>query len=118
MFEEELEDKVEDLRCDLLDIEIKLGDALRTAFSQFDSRLKVVKDSMKEKTGTFFEETGLEANDFSSKIKTSGMELSESLKNHFELLDDEKAEEETEAKKADLGEELFEFLVYTDKEEV
>ena len=118
MFEEELEDKVEDLRCDLLDIEIKLGDALRTAFSQFDSRLKVVKDSMKEKTGTFFEETGLEANDFSSKIKASGMELSESLKNHFKLLDDEKAEEETEAKKADLGEELFEFLVYTDKEEV
>ena len=118
MFEEELEDKVEDLRCDLLDIEIKLGDALRTAFGQFDTRLKVVKDSMKEKTGTFFEETGLEANDFSSKIKTFGMELSESLKNHFELLDDEKAEEETEAKKADLGEELFEFLVYTDKEEV
>jgi len=31
--EEELEDKVEELRCSLLDIEIKLGDALRTAFS-------------------------------------------------------------------------------------
>ena len=31
-YEEALEDKVEELRCDLLDIEIKLGDALRTAF--------------------------------------------------------------------------------------
>jgi len=73
---------------------------------------------MKEKTLTFFEETTFEAMDFAGKIKASGIELSESLKNHFELLDDEKAEEETEAKKADLGEDLFEFLVYTDKDEV
>jgi hypothetical protein len=57
VFEEELEDKIEDLRCDLLDIEIKLGDALRTSFSQFESRLKQVKENMREKTGTFFEET-------------------------------------------------------------
>jgi hypothetical protein len=34
-YEEGLEDKVESLRCDLLDIEIKLGDALRTALGQF-----------------------------------------------------------------------------------
>jgi hypothetical protein len=48
------------------------------------------------------------------------MDLSESLKNIFDLLegDDVKAEEETEAKKADLGEDLFDFLVLNDKEEV
>jgi hypothetical protein len=118
VFEEELEDKVEDLRCDLLDIEIKLGDALRTAFSQFDTRLRAVKESMKVKTGEFFEETTLEANDFTSKIRASGIELSSSLRNYFDHCDEDKVEEETEAKKADIGDELFEFLVYTDPEEV
>jgi hypothetical protein len=32
MYEGDLEESVETLKCDLLDIEIKLGDALRTAF--------------------------------------------------------------------------------------
>lgn len=48
--EEFLEEKIEILRCDLLDIEIKLGDALRTAFSLFETRLKNVTAGMKEKT--------------------------------------------------------------------
>jgi len=35
--EEELLECADDLRKDLLDIEIKLGDGLRTAFNQFES---------------------------------------------------------------------------------
>jgi hypothetical protein len=62
----------------------------------------------------------VEAMDFAGKIKASGIELSESLQKHFETLndDDQKAEEETEAKKADLGDDLFDFLVLNAKEEV
>jgi len=97
-FEEELEDKVEDLRCDLLDIEIKLADALRTAFTQFDSRLKNTVSNMKEKTGEFAEATLEEAVLFAKNVKIHGIELHEQLKNHFDLLTDDKQEEEMEAK--------------------
>jgi len=61
MYEEELEDKVGFLKTDLLDIEIKLGDALRTAFGQFDTKVKAIKGKMQEVTGAFAEETVYEA---------------------------------------------------------
>lgn len=60
-YEEALEDKVEELRCDLLDIEIKLGDALRTAFGQFEVRLKNIKTKMQEETGQYAEQAVYEA---------------------------------------------------------
>ena len=49
-YEEGLEDKVESLKCDLLDIEIKLGDALRTALGQFQTRLTNLKARMVAET--------------------------------------------------------------------
>ena len=49
-YEEGLEDKVESLKCDLLDIEIKLGDALRTALGQFQTRLTNLKGRMVAET--------------------------------------------------------------------
>jgi len=46
---------------------------------------------MKEKTISFIEDTMEEATDFAKKIKNHGIEMSDQLKNHFELLaDDEK----------------------------
>jgi hypothetical protein len=54
-YEENLEFKVEELKCALLDIEIKLGDALRTAYGQFDTRLKTLKQKMTEETSVFSE---------------------------------------------------------------
>lgn len=45
-YEDGLEDKVEQLKTDLLDIEIKVGEALRTAFGQFESKLKNIKQKM------------------------------------------------------------------------
>lgn len=109
---------MEDLRCDLLDIEIKLGDALRTAFAQFETRLKNTVSNMREKTSEFAEATLEEAVDFAKKIKTHGIELHEQLKNHFDLLTDDKQEEEMEAKEADLGKVLLDFLVFEDREEI
>ena len=47
------------------------------------------------------------------------MDSHEALKNHFELItDDKQAEEETEVKMAEIGETLFKFLLYEDTEDV
>lgn len=45
---------VKGLKNDLLDIEVKLTDALNNAFKDFEARLKNLITSMKEKTGDFF----------------------------------------------------------------
>jgi len=73
---------------------------------------------MREKTSEFAEATLEEAVDFAKKIKTHGIELHEQLKNHFDLLTDDKQEEEMEAKEADLGKVLLDFLVFEDREEI
>ena len=52
-------DQVKILKCDLLDIEVKLTDALLIAFKDFETRLRTLITGMKERTGFFFEE-GLE----------------------------------------------------------
>lgn len=44
------------LKKDLLDIEVKLIDALNIAFKDFEARLRILITTMKERTGTFFEE--------------------------------------------------------------
>merc|ERR1712166_1221525 len=113
-----LEKRIEILRCDLLDIEIKLGDALRTAFGAFETRLKTVTVGMKEKTNAFIEETLEEATDFALKIKNHGLDLHDQLKNQFELLPDDKQEEESETKTAEYGEKLFSFLLYETREDI
>ena len=118
-YEEGLEDKVESLKCDLLDIEIKLGDALRTAFGQFETRLKNIKQKMVDESSSFAEDATFEAQVFARAIKVHGMDSHEALKNHFELItDDKQAEEETEVKMAEIGETLFKFLLYEDTEDV
>jgi len=89
-YEEDLEDKVEKLKTDLLDIEIKLGEALRTAYGQFESKLKNIKQKMVEVTGAFAEEAVSEAQTFARNVKQHGIDSSESLKNHFDLLPEER----------------------------
>ena len=102
-----------------MDIEIKLGDALRTAFGQFETRLKNLKSKMAEETSTFAEQAVTEAQIFARAIKVHGMDSHEALKNHFELItDDKQAEEETELKMVEIGETLFKFLLYEDTEDV
>ena len=75
---------------------------------------------MREKTTSFIEEAMEEATDFAKKIKTHGIEMSDQLKNHFDLLDgDEKRqEEELDAKKVEHGEVLLDFLFFEGREEV
>lgn len=46
------------------------------------------------------------------------MEMHEQLKNHFDLLPDDKQEEEAESKTAELGEVLFQFLLYEAREDI
>jgi hypothetical protein len=89
-YEENLEFKVEELKTALLDIEIKLGDALRTAYGQFETRLKALRQKMIEVTNEFSEQAVSEAQVFARAIKFHGMESHEALKNHFELITDDK----------------------------
>ena len=56
------------LKRDLLDVEVKLIDALNFSFKDFESRLKTLITSMKERTGIFFEESLEEVNEFSKKL--------------------------------------------------
>lgn len=51
-----LSQEVKILKKDLLDIEVKLIDALTISFKDFETRLRILITSMKERTGTFFEE--------------------------------------------------------------
>lgn len=67
----------------------------------------------------------MEAQLFSRAIKIHGLDSHEALTNHFALIEqekgadqDKKLEEEAELKKAEMGEVMFQFLLYEDTDDV
>jgi len=122
--------KIDELRDDLLDIEVKMQDALKTAFSQFESKLKAHVSDMVERTSQFLGiECSEEVVDFSGKIKLHCLEVFDALNIYDENLQADLAnnkitndqyDAEMEAKETELGVELFAFLKVdnTEREEV
>ena len=62
---------------------------------------------------------------FARAIKVHGLDSHEALTNHFALIEqekgvdqDKKLEEESELKKAEMGEVMFQFLLYEDTDDV
>jgi len=53
---------------------------------------------MREATGEFAEEAVYEAQVFAKAIKVHAMDSHEALKNHFDLVEDDKAQEEIDIK--------------------
>jgi len=109
---------VDSLKKDLLDIEVKLIDALNISFKDFETRLKTLIFACKERTGTFFEECMEEVLYFASKLKYHGLEKSDEITAYLEAVPEDKKELEIEAKENELGLELFNFLVLEGKEEI
>jgi len=105
------------LNKDLLDIEVTLTDALTIAFKDFESRLKTLVNSMKERTGVFFEESQEEVVQFAGKLRIQTLEKAEEVGAYLDAVPDEKKEQELDAKEEDLGKELFEFLVLETRED-
>lgn len=62
---------------------------------------------MGEETGTFVEMATYEAQSFAKNIKIHAMDSHEAIKNHFDLIEDEKAQEEIDLKTQEMGEILF-----------
>jgi hypothetical protein len=67
----------------------------------------------------------MEAQSFARAIKVHGLDSHEALTNHFALIEqekgadqDKKLEEEAELKKAEMGEVMFQFLLYEDTDDV
>lgn len=74
---------------------------------------------------TYAEDATLEAQQFARSIKIHGLDSHEALTNHFALIEqekgvdqDKKLEEEAELKKAEMGEVMFQFLLYEDTDDV
>jgi len=109
---------VKGLKNDLLDIEVKLTDALTIAFKDFESRLKTLISTMKERTGGFFEESIEEVVQFAGKLKVHGLEKAEEVGAYLDAVPDDKKEAEIDAKESELGIELFNFLVLESREDV
>jgi len=106
------------LKKDLLDIEVKLIDALTIAFKDFETRLRVLITSMKERTGDFFAEGIEEVQFFATKLKYHGLEKADEVITYLDTVPEEKKEAEIEAKENELGIELFNFLVLEIKEDI
>ena len=109
---------VKGLKNDLLDIEVKLTDALSIAFKDFEARLKTLIVTMKERTGVFFEESIEELLQFAAKLKSHGIEKAEEVTAYLDAVPDDKKEAEIDAKEQDLGTELFNFLVLESREDI
>jgi hypothetical protein len=80
------------LKNDLLDIEVKLTDALTIAFKDFESRLKNLINGMRERTSVFFEETIEEVVQFTQKLKYACLEKAEEVTAYLDAVPDEKKE--------------------------
>lgn len=106
------------LKKDLLDVEVKLTDALNNAFKDFESRLKTLISSMKERTTVFFEESIEEVVQFAVKLKHHGLEKAEEINAYLDAVPEDKKEAEIDAKESELGIELFNFLVLEVKEDI
>ena len=90
--------KVKQLKNDLLDIEVKLTDALNNAFKDFEARLKLLITTMKEKTGDFFGESQEEVLQFAGKLTIHGLEKADEVTAYLDAVPDEKKEQEIDAK--------------------
>jgi len=102
----------------LLNLEVKLTDALIIAFKDFEVRLKTMISDMKERTGVFFEEGLEEVVSFSAKVKLHGLEKADEIAAYIELVPEEKKDAELDSKEQELGKDLFEFIVLEGKEDV
>ena len=111
-------DQVKILKCDLLDIEVKLMDALMIAFKDFETRLRTLITGMKERTGFFFEEGLEEVVQFAQKLKIHGLEKAEEINAYLDAVPEDKKEAEIDNKESELGPELFAFLVLEVKEDI
>ena len=89
---------VKGLKNDLLDIEVKLTDALSVAFKDFEARLKALIVTMKERTGVFFEESIEELLQFAGKLKIHGIEKAEEVTAYLDAVPDDKKEAEIDSK--------------------
>jgi hypothetical protein len=97
--EREIKDSIELVKCDLLDIELKMQDALKGAYSTFASQLSKYVADMVEKTSTFLGEDCLgECQDFASKLKNHGMEQFEIQQNWMQNINPDNEEEELDNK--------------------
>jgi hypothetical protein len=68
------------LKCDLLDIELKMQDALRGAYTSFASQLSKHVTEIVERTSTFLGEDAMtECQDFASKLRQHGLEVFDNL---------------------------------------
>jgi len=68
--ERQIKEKIEIVKCDLLDIELKMQDALKGAYVTFASQLTKYVQDMVEKTSVFLGEECLgECQEFASKLR-------------------------------------------------
>ena len=81
---------VRGLKNDLLDIEVKLTDALTIAFKDFESRLKALINGMRERTGIFFEESIEEVVQFCSKLQFNCLEKADEVTAYLDAVPDDK----------------------------
>lgn len=113
-----LVENLKNLKKELLGIEVKLTDGLNNAFKDFETRLKALISSMRERTSNFFEESSEEVMLFAFKLKTAVVEKALEITAYLEAVPDDKKETELDMKENELGTELFNFLVLEPMEDI